>query len=76
MNLRLYEGVFPASSFNGEGSVGPAPKPFVSPHQLAIDQANNYIIVGNENYLYKFNFSGTPVAFSAIAPTLSLARSA
>ncbi len=41
-------------------------------HQLAIDQANNYIIVGNENYLYKFNFSGTPVAFSAIAPNTEL----
>ena len=72
VNLRLYEGVFPASSFNGAGSVGPAPTPFVSVHQLAINQAANTMVVANENYLYKFNLSGTPVAFSAIAPNTEL----
>ena len=75
MNLRTYEGVFPASSFNGEGSVGPGPTPWVSVHQIDINQAANNMIVGNEGYWYKTTLSGTPVAFSAIAPNTELGPS-
>ncbi len=71
-NLRLYEGVFPASSFNGEGSVGPGPTPWVSVHQIDINQAANNMIVGNEGYWYKISLTGTPLAFSAISPTTEL----
>ena len=72
VNLRVYEGVFPASSFNGAGSVGPGPTPFASVHQLDINQTANNMIVGNESYWYKVTHSGTPVPFSAISPTTEL----
>jgi hypothetical protein len=69
VNLRVYNGTYPTSSFFGAGSVG-APAPF-SPFSIAqidIDQSNGNLIVGSSGYWYKFNSSGTPLAFSAISP--------
>src|SRR5262249_51149901 len=73
VNLRAYNGLYPAGSFDGAGSVGPGVgtpgEPFSGIHQMDIDHSNGNFIVGNNNYWYKFNSAGAPLAFSAIAPT-------
>ncbi len=70
VNLRVYNGAYPAGSFFGAGSVG-APAPF-SPFSIAqmdIDQTNGNFIVGSSGYWYKFNSAGSPLAFSALGTT-------
>ncbi len=69
VNLRVYNGTYPAGSFFGEGSIGPGGAPFSSIHQVDINQANGDFIVGNNNYWYKFNSAGNPSAFSALGTT-------
>ena len=67
VNLRVYNGAYPAGSFFGAGSVG-APAPFGGVAQMDINQVNNNFIVGNAGYWYQFDSAGNPLAFSAISP--------
>jgi len=69
VNLRVYNGTYPGSSFFGAGSVGPGPSEFTGVVQMDVNQANGDLIVGNAGYWYKLSSSGTPSAFSALGTT-------
>jgi hypothetical protein len=69
VNLRVYSGSYPGSSFFGTGSVGPGPSEFGGVAQMDVNQANGNLIVGNAGYWYKLSSTGTPLAFSGLGTT-------
>jgi hypothetical protein len=69
VNLRVYDGIYPAGTFFGAGSVGGGPAPFgTALRQMDINQADGDFIVGYNGFIYKFNSAGEPEEFSALAP--------
>jgi hypothetical protein len=71
VELYVYNGAYPAGSFDGTGSVGgPAPFGFCN-ESLDINQATGDVYVGNcqsGGSIYKFNSAGVPQQFTALAP--------
>jgi hypothetical protein len=70
VNLHVYNGVYPAGSISGAGSVG-GTAPFPNNMQvMSIFQETGQLFVGNGNAarIYKFSSTGTPEEFSGVAP--------
>ncbi|HEY5977954.1 MAG TPA: hypothetical protein VIT85_08865 [Solirubrobacterales bacterium] len=75
---KVYDGVYPAASFDGTGSVG-APSPFFGngANHVAVDEETGNVYVGSPSAsrLYKFDASGNPLPFTEVAPNTALEQS-
>ncbi len=74
-----YDGLYPAATFDGTGSVG-APSPFNGGNAadyIAVDDATGDVYVGSPSgeRLYKFDAAGNPLPFSEVAPNTALVQS-
>ena len=70
VNLHVYNGVYPAGSISGAGSVG-GTAPFPNNMQvMSVNQETGQLFVGNGNAsrIYKFSSTGTPEEFTGVAP--------
>jgi sugar lactone lactonase YvrE len=73
----VYDGAYPAASFDGTGSVGgPTPFPGGGMASIAVDQQTGNVYVANSNAsrIYKFDAAGNPQAFVALAPATTIVR--
>jgi Fibronectin type III domain len=76
VELHIYNGVYPAGSFDGTGSNG-APAPFPSGlHDMSIFQETGQVFVGNSTAarIYKFDAAGAPQQFANLAPATAISQ--
>jgi hypothetical protein len=75
VNLHVYDGIYPAGSFFGAGSVRNGleePGLGTNLRTMAINQATGQFLVASTNAIYQFNSAGEPQVFSANAPNTTV----
>jgi hypothetical protein len=75
VELHLYNGAYPAGSFDGHDANGAGTFENGSIKELDIDQSTGNVYVGNTNgHFYKFAASGVSQPFSALAPATVISQ--
>ncbi len=67
VELTKYDGAYPAASFDGSDAVGAGGSPeFTSLEHVDIDQVNDFVYVGSNSLIYKFDLAGVSQPFSGL----------
>jgi hypothetical protein len=72
VNLYVYKGTYPSSSFDGSDAVGA--ESFRSPANVAVDEETGDVYVGAEGYVYHLNSEGVSQPFSALSPNTVMSQ--